>query len=192
MILRRFNFRVWWTRPVHLFDFILWWIIKLLWEPFSLKRSHGWHWIIRPLPFPVIRPLIVNGSGDDLERDTRWRKFYLTNFGWRRVVLIVPQVIKENGVMSEYTGYYQIGWNQLDNPKFKDNEFEMCTIIQHGIIGLLVGPGITNFFAHDLSGHPLELMFCQLSDRGKAPRLGIQFFNLITKKEALRRGYQIY
>lgn len=192
MILRRFNFSIWWTRPVHLFDFALWWIIKLLWEPFSLKRSHWWHWVTRVFPSNDNKPLAANGSGDDLERNTKWRKFWLTNFGWQKVVLIVPCITRDNGVMSEYAGYYQVGWNQSDNPKFKANEFEMCTIIQHGIIGLLVGPGDVNFFAHDLSGHPLQLVFCQLSDRGKAPRLGIQFFKLITKKEALRRGYQIY
>jgi len=191
MILRRFNFRIWWTRPVHLFDFILWWIIKLLWEPFSLKRSHWWHWVIKPLP-PNCRPLTVNGGGDDLERNTKWRNFWLTNFGWRKVVLITPCIINENGFMFWYNGYYQIGWNQSDNPKFKANEFERCAIIQQGIIGLLVGPGAVNFFAHDLSGNPLKLAFCQLSDRGEDPHFGIQFCGLITKKEALRRGYQVY
>lgn len=175
ILFRRFNLSVWRTKPAQLFDFILWWIIKLAWEPFVLHYSQAWHWVKRILPFNS-KPLTVENNRNDQERDTNWKNFWLTHFGWRKVVLVAPYIVQSDGTINIYTGSYQIGWNQPGNLKFKDNEFEMCTIIQYGIISLLVGPGKTNFFAHDLSGSPLRLSFCEFT----------------TKSKAVRRGFRVY
>lgn len=167
MFFRRWNFRIWRTQPFHLFDVIFWWLIKLVWEPFSLKRSHWWHWQMRILPESA-SPLEVTGDELDIPRNTKWRVFFLTNFGWHKVALIAP--------VEPRMSPYQVGWNQACNPKFKENEFEICTIALCSGICLLVGPGKTNFFGFDMDGNPIELKVAWYT----------------TKKEAFKRGYEIY
>jgi len=186
MFLKRFNFSIWRTKPIHVFNFILWWLIKLVWEPFSLKRSHWWHWQIKPLP-EGSKPIVVKGDSNEKERATKWLNFSLTNFGWQKVVLLgtykvvsSDKAVNQQGDKMCYFDItcksYQIGWNQKSNSKFKANEFEVCTIVQNGIIGLLVGPGETNFYAHDLSGAPLDL----------------SVYAFTTKSEAVRKGFQVF
>lgn len=184
----RSNFHIWRTEPKQgLLYKVIWFLLKLLWEPFSLKRSHWWHWQLRDLPENA-KKLTVKGDGVSEERNSFWSNFWQSNFGWQKVVILAPtksQKIKglEFHVDSfcyvqENIGPFLFGWNQDGNKKFQDNKFEICTIVQNipPRFGVLVGPRDANFFAFDLEGNPLELVDC----------------GTVTKEEALQRSFDIY
>lgn len=173
MFLRRFNFRIWKTQPDQVLYSILWFLLKLLWEPFSLKRSHWWHWQKVNLGRDI-KPLIVEGDKTSLDRNTAWRNFWQTNFGWQKVAVLEVA----NCVWCHEGQFYvpfQIGWGEVNGKSKK--QLEICSIVHlEPILGLLLGPSDVNFFAFDLEGRPVEL----------------RLLKVITKKQTLKENIQIF
>lgn len=119
------------TYPKHLFDYCLWPIIKILWEPISLKRSHWWHWKkISNKNLNLNKTINILGHKKSKNRNGYWNNFWQTNMGWKKSI-VLDTVARTR---------YQIGY--IDNEKT-----EICSIILSGPTAVLIGPKETQFFA---------------------------------------------
>lgn len=132
------------TNPHHQLDGIFWTVLKIFWEPLSLKRSHWWHWINLPPEklgnnFPFV---VSNGCQTAKSREGFWPNFWQTNFGWKTAVIITPRT----------NGEYLIGF--MD----ENGRTQICSIIMNGHIALLEGPTKTKFFAISVNDNkPIKL-----------------------------------
>lgn len=132
------------TRPKHFLDFLLWPLLRIFWEPLSRKNSHWWHWL--DYYGNVFLPLEINPVPSKEIRYSFWQRFYLTNFGWRKVVVVKPK---------GYTGGYRLGFiSQTEKKK------QVCAVILSGQAAALIGGSKVQFFAIDYYGReiPLELV----------------------------------
>ncbi len=141
------------TKPRHWLDLVFWPTLKLVWEPFSLKKSHWWHW----LPYEGVLPnheycLTVGGDPKAKKADDFWPNFYERNFGWQKVALL--HVYDDKGRLAED---YHLGYS-LGAKK------EICSLLLSHGVGALLGPEPTTFFAIDQDGLPLQVqLYCYTS-----------------------------
>lgn len=144
------------TRPRHLFDFTIWWLIRFIWEPFSGKRSHWWHWrdfysIRHDLSLLLPYAQEFEGSKKAGRRFGFWRNLFQTNFGWQQVIVFRPLI---NGTIP-YEGTYQIGFKAIEENMLVA---KMCTLVLQDFTAVLRGPYKTSFFAVTYpGGTPLSL-----------------------------------
>jgi hypothetical protein len=134
------------TEPKHIFDFLLWPILKLIWEPFSLKRAHWWHWLTYAKEIPD-HSYTVTVPGDKTAKraDRGWPNFYERNFGWQTTALLF--VHDDKGQLAED---YHLGFRC-------GNKTETCSILLSHGIAALIGPDDTIFFAVGKDGQPLKV-----------------------------------
>lgn len=138
------------TKPRHWLNIVFWPILKLVWEPFSLKRSHWWHW----LPYEEALPgdeyhLTIEGNPKARRADQFWSNFYERNFGWQKVALL--HIYDDKGRLAEN---YRLGYSC-------GVKKEVCSILLNHGVGALVGPEDTMFFAIDQNGVPLRVqLYC--------------------------------
>lgn len=131
------------TYPKHIFDYLLWPIIKLVWEPFSLKRSHWWHW--KKFLYTQRGRLITSkviGNKKAKNRDTFWSNLIQTNFGWNETAVIEPIA---------YTDKYQLGFFETD--KYGKKFPQTCTLVLRGKIAILRGPKDIEVYAFTYPEH---------------------------------------
>jgi hypothetical protein len=122
------------THPKQFEDALFWPIIKTVWEPFSLKRSHWWHWInYDQIPNNL---LSIQPDEDAKPRHAGIRyNLIQTNFGWKKVAVLKPK---------KYSGKYQCGFVSQEGSKYKT---QLCTVILQGPVAVLLSPYGFNFFA---------------------------------------------
>jgi hypothetical protein len=128
-------------------------ILRIFWEPISKKRSHGFQWVPFDGELDLMRGVVaVTGSLEAKDRDTFWRNFWETNFGWNEVA-----VIRINNTL--------LGFDK----KFKsfrvgliaEGKKEICEINfkPEQKVGLLIGPEEVRFFAIDENGEQLPVLW---------------------------------
>jgi hypothetical protein len=123
------------TSPKHILDFILWPILKLLWEPFSIKQSHFWHWM--NYSNAVQYKTLIPTDPQAIPRNSLWKLFIYTNISWEKCVILKPKNFNTNT-------RYQVGFiNGRENKK------QLCSIILNTEVAVLCGPYPTHFFAID-------------------------------------------
>lgn len=149
------------TSPHHPFDDWLWPIIKIIWEPFSLKRSHWWHW--RPYQGPAQFRQRLAGNLAAKARRGFWSTLIQTNFAWTQVAIIEPK---------EYTGAYQVGFcgPEISSPQASERWYQgqLCAMIIEGPSALLVGSGDLYYFAKAYpNGQPIELKNLAITTKTK-------------------------
>jgi len=121
------------TKPKHWLDFILWPLLKLFWEPFSVKNSHFWHWV--DFDKNLIHKDIffsVEGSIESKPRKKFLSNLWQTNFGWKKALILEP----------ETDGEYWLGFFELSTGKC-----QLCSVVLEGKVGILVGHNEVYFFA---------------------------------------------
>lgn len=132
--------------PTHVLDYLLWPVLRLVWEPLSKKRSHFWHWA----PFKQSVPDSYYARVDpDLRarpRDGWWSTFWNTNFGWRKVAVLRSPFPKRR---------YRIGFVSREGGVAKR---EVCACVVKGNCAVLIVPHRVEFFAVEHpGGHPIPL-----------------------------------
>ena len=144
--LKRTKFSLWfWTLGL---------ILKVVWEPISLKRSHFWNWSVFDNAKNIINTKTGYVTGREIRsgsRNTRWSMLWQTNFGWQSIVVVYPK----------NASCYRI----LFSSKSSDfKRLEICDLLVDGYIGLLIGPDETRFYALDENGRQVPLqMFVKTS-----------------------------
>jgi len=123
------------TRPKHILDWLLWPILRLIWEPVSRKQAHWWHW--RKYYFVHIEMIEVAGDPMVKPRNNIWNNFWQSNFAWHEVVVF--KVVNQDG--SDYIGTYQIGFYSKT-----EKRRQLCSILLTGQCACLLGHFSTNFF----------------------------------------------
>jgi len=154
------------TNPHHLLDWLLWPILKIMWEPFSVKGSHWWHW--RAYAFPAdAAPLALEIKGDREAHDDAgaWQNFYQRNFGWQEVAILKAFDINGNMIKN-----FRIGF--ISNIKC-----EICSVIADSNVGVLIGPKNIRFFAVDENNNILKL-----SCHGTSRRYFFRIFQKFRKR----------
>ena len=149
-------------RPVTFLDILLAPLLRLIWEPLSMKRSHWFNWE-KAAASHTLRELkgyclIVPGNGWAHGWRTPFGRFWQLNFGWKRVAIV--------RLKSHYDREsYQIGFIPPSGIP------EVCSLVVTGSVALLIGPEATNFFARD--PHSLgmrELEFVGEAEKQKLPK----------------------
>lgn len=118
-------------------DWTLGILLKIFWEPISIKRSHFWHW--RQEKFSYLDSdynyLVVTPDTQARNRHGFWSNLWQTNFGWQKVVVVEPSYIYDSYeiVFSTASGDYR--------------NFQSCSLRVKGRVGLLIGPEETRFYA---------------------------------------------
>jgi len=134
------------TQPRHIFDWLLWPILKKTWEKKSRKNSHWWHW--RDFKKCVNANKTVYIRAD---KTATHNVFLGTNFQWEEVVVLslVP-------IQSHYD--YHIGF-------IGGKTCQICSIVVHGEAALLLGPRAVHFFAITKYGEFVELQQVKMTKR---------------------------
>lgn len=134
------------TQPRHIFDWLLWPILRLTWENMSRKNSHWWHWRDYKKCVNASKTVYIR-SGKIAIRNV----FLGTNFQWSEVV-----VLSLVSTQSQYD--YQVG--------FVDGKTcQLCSVVVNGQVALLRGPRAVRSFAVSRYGQPLELRQVKLTKR---------------------------
>ena len=145
------------TSPTSWLDWVLWPLLRAVWEPFSRKRSHWWHWL--PYTGQMQGSLVVRGHPDTVDRSSTWQDFYQTNFGWQHVVVVKP---------ADYQGRWHIGFSaRQENGRVT----QYCSILINGQekVASLIGPTDTTLFAFTARGMPINLQVLQETTKDKLP-----------------------
>jgi hypothetical protein len=148
----------WRTSPTHWLDWTLWPLLRLVWEPFSRKRTHWWQW--RTYTGQIEYPLVVQGHPDETNRSSWWNNFYQTNFGWKYVVILRPE---------DYSGVWHIGFSA---EQMNGRLTQYCTVLFNGQdqVAPLVGPFDTTFFAFTKEGKPIKLLKIKETTKSALPK----------------------
>jgi hypothetical protein len=147
----------WQTSPTSWLDWTLWPLLRVVWEPFSKKRSHWWHWLTYARQ--IQDPVVVQGHPNAMDRSSPWQDFFQTNFGWKDVVVVKPV---------NYKGLWHIGFsNQQKNGKVT----QYCSILfnEQEKVAPLVGPTDTTFFAFTPEWIPIKLEVLQETTKDELP-----------------------
>jgi len=134
------------TKPRHVFDRILWPTLKKSWERASRKNSHWWHW--RRFRGQVTDVLYIRG-----DKDATHNVFLGTNFLWQEVVVLAP-------VPDQSHCDYMIGFRDGKN-------VQICSIVVHGQVAVLLGPRAVDFFAVTRYGQAITLRQVKMTSRKK-------------------------
>lgn len=133
-------------------DYTLWPLLKIFWEPFSKKRSHFWHWQVYngPIDLNPSKGYCAVVEKDPLVKNRRsfWANLWQTNFGWKRVALLCHT---EPRPLRFHLGFYNSDKQQK----------EICWLILTGYTAVLKGNEDTIFFAVDadtLKQLPLDIV----------------------------------
>jgi hypothetical protein len=139
----------WQTSPTHWLDWTLWPLLRVVWEPFSHKRTHWWHW--RTYTGQIEDPIVVQGHPNAIDRSSWWNNFYQTNFGWKNVIVVEPE---------GYRGLWHLGFSTRQDT---GGVTQYCTVLFNGQeqVGPLVGPYDTIFFAFTSEEKPIKLINVQ-------------------------------
>lgn len=124
------------AHPRHILDVVLWPILRVLWEPFSRKQSHFWHW--KPFEGSIPEPFQEYVDPDKGARpvDGWWTEFWNTNFGWKKVVIFRPA----NPAKKYHLGFMRREGNGVARK-------EICTCVLDGACAAAVSPYNTKYFA---------------------------------------------
>ena len=143
------------TQPSHIYDEIFWPIIRLVWEPFSLKRSHWWHWIVYKKEITSF--IAIPGIRSNTTRHQSFLgNFFKTNLGWKSVVVLSPL---------SFQGTYQRWFRAKEGDVEK---IEICILILQGPVAALIGPYDTDFFAISYPlGLPITLALLEATTKDK-------------------------
>jgi hypothetical protein len=145
----------WHTSPPSLYDWTLWPLLRVVWEPFSKKRSHWWHW--RTYTGQIHNSVVAKGHPKAIDRSIAWENFYQTNFGWNDVVVLRPV---------DYNGLWHLGFSaKQDNGQLT----QYCAIVFEGQkkIAALVGPYDITFFAVSPEGPSIKLEITQVTTKSE-------------------------
>ncbi len=145
------------TYPKHIFDNVFWPVLQVIWEPFSKKRSHWWHWQETPLlPNLLDAGLIVPGYSGSKIRKNFLSNLWQTNFGWKGVAIISP---------TDYQGKYRVGYREFSESGCRS---EVCSIVLSDKVAVLRGPKNVVYFALSYPDNQilsLSLSICTLKSR---------------------------
>ncbi|MCR4279994.1 MAG: hypothetical protein NUV82_01045 [Candidatus Komeilibacteria bacterium] len=141
------------TKPIHWLDYFLWPVLRVFWVPFSKKRSHFWHWVdVNYYP-----KFYITANPDPAAKSRRhslWENLIQTNFKWNKVVVVTPV---------RYSGQYRIGM-------IAEGKRQICSVINQGKVGLLIGPEAPHFFALNLKGDQIMLKIVGYSTKKSLPK----------------------
>lgn len=132
------------TQPRHIFDRLLWPILKRTWEKKSRKNSHWWHW--RQYNGTVKHFLYMRA-----DKSATYDVFFGSNFLWQEVVVLslIP-------TQAHYD--YKVGFCE-------GTTRQICSVVVHGEVALLLGPRSVKFFAVSKYGEPLVLQTIKMAKR---------------------------
>ena len=140
-------------------DKILWPVIAFVWEPFSLKRVHWWHW--KKYDGDLGGYIHLEGDKSTNPRHTSlFKNLLFTNFTWSRCAVLRPK---------NYNGLYRRGFRAQEGDELKT---EICDVLFSGAhAGLVVGPADTDFFAVSYPDNaPLDLELLEVTSKYKLPK----------------------
>jgi len=120
---------------MYFYEYILCPILRIVLEPFSLKKSYWWHWVFYYKRIPERFIKNIDGDPEAKPRDGFVSSFWQTNFGWKKIALLKCVDI--------YVGEIRYGF--IDS----NDRVKICTYSQDSSskIALLVGPESLRFFA---------------------------------------------
>ncbi len=128
-----------------------WWdwtlgpVLKLLWNPISIKQSHFWNWEV--YNDWIGQTLVVQKCDKAKNRNSFWGNLWQTNFGWKSIEFIRPVSFGFNLNADEYilsfeTEDYHLGFYNKDK-----SQNEICWLKLNGLTAVLAGDKDTEFFA---------------------------------------------
>ncbi len=135
-------------------DKIIWPILRAVWEPFSKKKVHWWHW--KNYKGDIGNAIKLDGDRNTSPRHASiWKNLYFTNFSWSRCAVLKPK---------NYTGLYKRGFRAEEGGLIKT---ELCNVLLSGThAGLVVGPSDTEFFALSYPDNALlELELLEITNK---------------------------
>jgi hypothetical protein len=141
------------TYPKQFEDVIFWPIIRAVWEPFSLKRSHWWHWINYD-KVPSGAMSLPQDANAKPRHASIWHNLIQTNFGWKKIAILKPK---------NYAGNYRLGFIGHEGNL---NKKQICTLVLQGCVGILLSPYSFEFFAESYPERsPLELELVRITTK---------------------------
>lgn len=142
-------------------NYTLWPFLRIIWEPFSKKRSYFWHWQPYSGEVTCYHWIIVKNDGSIKDRLSRWDNFWQTNFGWRRTMVFSP--LKKD--RQRFHGKYHIGFtNEITGQN------EICWLELSGHVAVLTGNADVRFFAVDAA----DLTSIELKSHGEVLKNGLK------------------
>jgi hypothetical protein len=139
------------------FEWFLWPFLKILWEPFSKKRSHWWHWKSVNIEIPEGYGVFVRMNPFAKPRDTFWSNLIQTNFGWKKVVIIEPI----NPV--PHNGNYKIGF--INSREFTNQKICEFLVRDGTKVALLCGPNHFEVFGVDEYNCPIPVRLVEYGNK---------------------------
>lgn len=127
------------TSPKHCLDFVLWPVLKIVWEPFSLKHSCFWHWSDYPLHYQLSNTVEFSGSPNAKPCKGPFSTLWQTSFGWK-----LTAVFEGPAGMD-----YHLGFETVKNGK---TVRKTCSIVLRGKCAASVGDGDVRFFMVSVDG----------------------------------------
>jgi hypothetical protein len=126
------------THPMHPFDWMLWPLLKIVWERVlgSRKTSHFWHW--RKTILMPAETLVLQGDESALSVRGRLSNFLGTNFLWQKVAILEAQTDEP----------FQIGICTQSDRGGKGTKLLCSVILPKGRhFGMLIGVEPVGFYA---------------------------------------------
>ena len=127
------------TSPKHWLDYVLWPLLRLVWEPFSLKRSHFWHWRDYPVHYQLSNTVGFSGSPDARPIRGWFSNLWQTNFGWKLAATLEGPAGMD----------YHLGFETVENGKTVQ---KICSIVLRGKCAALIGSADVRFFMVSVNG----------------------------------------
>lgn len=110
-------------------DNLLWPILAKVFEPFSRKNAHWWHYYNAPMPEHWIPRLSLTEDRDAINRyGNLWNMFWATNFGDPNVVVLGP-------AFQPLPYHYQIGYVARVNNRLV---VQRCSIVLNSLFGFIL------------------------------------------------------
>ena len=126
------------TNPWHPLDWVLWPLLRLIWEKWlkSRKTSHFWHW--RRVAIAPTETLIIEGDPEAMKITGRLSNFLGTNFSWEKVV-ILEALINES---------FHLGIRTQSDRGGKGTQLLCSIVLKAGThFGVLIGAEDVGFYA---------------------------------------------
>ena len=132
---------LWGMDPLPNVSLLLICLIKVIFEPFSLKRSHWFSWIKDELSERDIKDfpkLLVPGSSKAKPRNTELKNFLYTNFIWKEAAIVEP--------VDEEVTEYQVGITREYDKKIMYCSVVLSRDMANGQVAVLQAADEVEFF----------------------------------------------
>jgi len=146
------------TFPRQFEDILFWPIIRTVWEPFSFKRSHWWHWLNYDREPKYLLEIPINNQAATRHEGIK-NNLIQTNFNWNQAAILKPK---------DYEGEYRCGFVGQEGHISKN---QVCALILQGPVAVLLSPYQIKFFAESFPDkNPIELELFEVKSKYLLPK----------------------